>query len=150
MDLAALVPPGSSASRSLVVTPELTVAHWAEGMPPVFGTPFLVYLMEVAAADVLKPHLPEGWATVGVQVNVSHLAATPLGMTVTATATLVTATDRTATFEVSAHDGVEKVGEGTHVRGAVELARFEKRWKAKAASAGETRPGTLGPLDGPQ
>ena len=97
--------------------------------------------MEVAAADVLKPYLPEGWATVGAQVSVSHLAATPLGMTVTATAKLVSATERTATFEVVAHDGVEKVGEGTHVRGAVDLAKFEKRWKAKAEAAGETRPG---------
>lgn len=142
MDLSALVPPGATTTRSLVVTPELTVAHWAEGMPPVLGTPFLVYVMEVAAADVLKPYLPEGWATVGAQVNVSHLAATPLGMTVTATAKLVSATERTATFEVVAHDGVEKVGEGTHVRGLVDLARFDKRWKAKAAAAGQTRPGT--------
>lgn len=141
MNLAALVPPGATASRSLVVTEDLTVGHWAQGMPPVFGTPFLIYLMEVAAAEVLKPYLPEGWATVGAQVNVSHLAATPLGMTVTATAKLVSATERTATFEVVAHDGVEKVGEGTHVRGAVDLAKFEKRWKAKAQAAGETRPG---------
>ncbi len=141
MDLSALVPPGATASRSLVVTEELTVGHWAEGMPPVFGTPFLIYLMEVAAAEVLKAHLPEGWATVGAQVNVSHLAATPLGMTVTAKATLVSATERTATFEVVAHDGVDKVGEGTHVRGAVDLAKFEKRWKAKAEAAAETRPG---------
>ncbi len=141
MNLAALVPPGATASRSLVVTEELTVGHWAEGMPPVFGTPFLIYLMEVAAAEVLKPHLPAGWATVGAQVNVSHLAATPLGMTVTATAKLVAATARTATFEVVAHDGVEKVGEGTHVRGVVDLSRFEERWRAKARAAGETRPG---------
>ncbi len=141
MDLAALLPPGATASRSLVVTEELTVGHWAEGMPPVLGTPFLIYLMEVAAAEVIKPHLPEGWATVGAQVNVSHLAATPLGMTVTATAKLVSATARTATFEVVAHDGTEKVGEGTHVRGVVDLAKFEKRWRSKAQAAGETRPG---------
>ena len=142
MDLAALVPPGATASRSLVVTEELTVGHWAEGMPPVFGTPFLIYLMEVAAAEAVKPYLPEGWTTVGAQVNVSHIAATPLGMTVTATARLVSATDRMATFEVVAHDGVEKVGEGTHVRGVVNLAKFEKRWKAKAQAAGGTCPGT--------
>jgi predicted thioesterase len=141
MDLAALLPPGATASRSLVVTEELTVGHWAEGMPPVLGTPFLIYLMEVAAAEVIKPHLPEGWATVGAQVNVSHLAATPLGMTVTATAKLVSATARTATFEVVAHDGTEKVGEGTHVRGVVDLAKFEKRWRSKAQAAGETLPG---------
>lgn len=141
MDLSALVLPGATASRSLVVTEELTVGHWAEGMPSVLGTPFLIYLMEVAAAEVLRPHLPEGWATVGVRVDVSHLAATPLGMTVTATAKLVSAAERTATFEVVAHDGVEKVGEGTHVRGAVDLARFEKRWKAKAEAAAGTRPG---------
>ena len=144
MDLSALVPPGATASRSLVVTEELTVGHWAEGMPPVLGTPFLIYLMEVAAAGVLEEHLAEGWATVGAQVNVSHLAATPLGMTVTATATLVSATERTATFQVVAHDGVEKVGEGTHVRSAVDLAKFEKRWRAKAEAAGQTRPGPGG------
>jgi len=62
-------------------------------------------------------------------------------MTVTATATLVSAAERTATFRVVAHDGVERVGEGTQVRGAVDLARFEKRWKAKAEAAAGTRPG---------
>ena len=148
MDLAALVPAGATASSSLVVTPELTVAHWAEGMPPVFGTPFLVYLMEVAAADAMKPFLPEGWASVGVRVNVSHLAATPLGMTVTATAKVVSATEQTATFEVVAYDGVEKVEEGTHVRGAIDLARFERRWRAKAEAAGQTRPGATSPPGG--
>ena len=141
MKLEELVAPGETASRSFLVTPELTVGGWVDGMPPVLGTPFLVYMMEVAAAAVLTPHLPEGWVTVGAHVNVSHLAATPVGMTVTATARLVSASGRTATFEVEAHDGVEKVGEGTHARGAVELARFGARFRAKAEAAAQTRPG---------
>lgn len=145
MKLEEIVPAGASATRSLVVTKELTVGGWVDGMPFVFGTPFLVYLMEHAAAAALKPYLPEGWISVGAKVEVEHLAATPLGMTVTATARLLSASGRAATFAVEAHDGIERIGAGTHVRGVVVAAKFEQKTREKAAVAAETLPGTLPP-----
>ena len=127
IDLASLVPIGTQASRSVEVTRDLTVAHFHPGLPEVYGTPMMIYLMEVAAADAIQPHLPEGWISVGTEVNVRHLAATPVGLTVTASARVTRASDGTVAFVVEAHDGVEKIGEGTHVRSPVELVRFTRR-----------------------
>ena len=79
---------GASASESVVVTRELTVAHFAAHMPEVYGTPLMIYLMELASARAIAPFLPPGSVSVGTEVNVKHLAATPVGLTVTATATV--------------------------------------------------------------
>jgi fluoroacetyl-CoA thioesterase len=125
------VPVGASASRSVLVSRELTVAHYHPNMPEVYGTPFMIYLMEDAATAAMQPYLPEGWASVGAVVNVKHLAATPVGCTVTATAEVLSVADNTVTFKVEAHDGIEKIGEGTHVRAAIDLDRFAKRFKSK-------------------
>ena len=78
------IPVGATATRTITVTPELTVADFAPGMPPVYATAWLIAHMELAAADAIQPYLPEGWRSVGVVVNVKHLAATPIGLTVTA------------------------------------------------------------------
>jgi fluoroacetyl-CoA thioesterase len=137
MKLSDVVPVGASATHATIVTMDLTVAHWVPGMPPVYGTPFLIYLMEVAAADAIRPYLPAGYITVGAQVNVTHLAPTPVGMTVTASARVTSVGERTVSFVVEAHDGVERIGEGTHVRGAVNPVTFDARWRRKAAAAGE-------------
>lgn len=133
MKATANIPVGASASKSVVVTRELTVAHFHPDMPEVYGTPLMIYLMEVAAADAIKSHLPEGWVSVGVVVDVKHLAATPVGLTVTARAEVVSVEDATVTFMVEAHDGVEKIGEGRHVRAPVHLARFTQRVGLKSA-----------------
>lgn len=130
-----LIPTGATATRSVVVTPDLTVAHYHRGLPEAYGTPMLVYLMEVAAGDAIQRFLPEGWASVGVGVSIRHLAATPVGRTVTATATVTRVDERTVTFTVTAHDGVEMIGEGTHVRAPIELARFNKRLAEKALAS---------------
>ena len=114
-----------------MVTRELTVAHFAAGMPEVYGTPMMIYLMEVASAKAIAPFLPPGWVSVGTEVNVKHLAATPIGLTVTATATVTAVADRLVTFAVRAHDGVELIGEGTHVRAMVEVERFMRRAATK-------------------
>jgi predicted thioesterase len=125
------IPVGAEGTFSLPVTREYTVAHYHPDMPEVFGTPFLVYAMEVAASNALRPHLPAGWVSVGVKVEAEHLAATPVGLTVTAHAVVTAVDARTVTFRVEAHDGVEKIGQGTHVRAPVELARFMKRMGEK-------------------
>jgi len=129
-----VIPVGLCGSASVIVTRELTVAHWVPGMPEVYGTPFMIYLMEVAAGRALEPHLPAGWISVGHAVNVRHLAATPLGAEVTASATVVAVEDRLVTFSVQARDGIELIGEGTHVRGLVELERFLARIERKAVA----------------
>jgi predicted thioesterase len=109
------------------VRAELTVRHHLPTMPAVYGTPMMIYLMEVAAANAIHPHLPEGWVSVGAEVNIRHLAATPIGRTVTATGTVTAINERLVMFRVEAHDGVRLIGEGTHVRGVINLAKFEER-----------------------
>jgi predicted thioesterase len=132
MKTAAAIPLGASASQSVIVTRELTVAHFHPDMPEVYGTPLMIYLMEVTAAAAIQKYLPEGWVSVGVSVDVRHLAATPTGLTVTAAAEVISVDDHTVTFAVEAHDGVEKIGEGRHVRAPVHLKRFVERAKTKA------------------
>jgi fluoroacetyl-CoA thioesterase len=135
MKATAGIPIGASASKSVIVTRELTVAHFHPDMPEVYGTPLMIYLMEVAAADAIQKYLPEGWVSVGVLVDVKHLAATPIGLTVTASAEVVFVEDQTVIFAIEAHDGVEKIGEGRHVRAPVHLERFVQRVKVKSSAA---------------
>jgi fluoroacetyl-CoA thioesterase len=129
--MSTIVPVGTIGSFTMTVTREVTVAHFHSEMPEVFGTPFLVYAMEVAAAQAIGPHLQPGWTSVGVKVDVSHLAATPVGFTVSARAEVLASDGRTVSFRVEAHDGVEKIGEGTHVRALIQLDRFHDRLNAK-------------------
>jgi len=129
----AYVPPaeGTVGTVEKVVSEEITVRHFHPEMPAVLGTPFMIYLMEVAASSVLEPSLPAGWTSVGVAVDVQHLAATPIGCTVTARARVTAASGRLVTFAVEAHDGHEKIGEGRHIRAVVEQERFFARALAK-------------------
>ncbi|HWP45322.1 MAG TPA: thioesterase family protein [Blastocatellia bacterium] len=133
------IPAGASATKSIVVTREMTVTHFVEGMPEVYGTPIMIYHMETAAGEAIHKYLPEGWTSVGVLVNVRHLAATPVGLTVTVNAKVLSVDENTITFAVEAHDGIDKIGEGTHVRAAVQLDRFMKRVLKKSGESGESR-----------
>lgn len=132
MKATAHIPVGVAATKSVIVTREMTVANFHSHMPEVFGTPMMIYLMEVAAADAIQAYLPEGWVSVGVGVNIQHLAATPIGFTVTAKATVVSVADDSVTFSVEAHDGIDPIGTGTHIRAPIEMARFLKKVKMKA------------------
>ena len=126
------VPVGATGEASVVVTAELTVGHGVPGMPLVYGTPFMIWLMEVASNNAAACYLPDGWVSVGTEVNIRHLAATPVGCTVTATANVIEVSERAIRFAVRAHDGVALIGEGTHVRAPVELARFEQRMRERS------------------
>ncbi len=120
------ITPGMSGSATTVVTREITVAHLHPEMPEVYGTPFMIYLMEVAASNAIQEHLPPGHVSVGTSVDVQHLAATPVGRTVTAKARVISVDGRRVTFAVEAHDGAERIGAGSHGRAVVDMARFLK------------------------
>ena len=119
--------PGMEGRKEVLVTPELTVGALVTGMPYVYATPMMILAMELASGAAIARHLPAGWVTVGSEVNVRHLAATPVGRTVVASARVIAVEGRSVTFAVEAHDGERKIGEGTHRRGAVNLESFAKR-----------------------
>lgn len=122
---------GLVGETSELVTAENTAARWGSGLVEGFSTPALVALMENAAFNATSALLPEGYTTVGVEVNVRHLAATPVGMTVRARATLTRVDGRKLSFAVQAWDDAEKIGEGTHERFIVDWNRFEQRMQDK-------------------
>ncbi|ULK97017.1 thioesterase family protein [Bradyrhizobium sp. I71] len=124
---------GMTAEKLLTVTPEMTVGHVVPGMPAVYGTPMMILHMEMAAGSAVQPFLPAGHVSVGMMVNIRHLAATPVGRTVRATARVVAIDARSVLFEVEAWEGDRKIGDGTHRRGVVNVAEFEQRF-------GVTRP----------
>jgi fluoroacetyl-CoA thioesterase len=128
--------PGLVGQTELLVGEENTARHLGSGNVAVLATPEMVRLMEKAAVAAVDHLLPDGYRTVGVAVNVRHLAATPVGMRVRAQAELVTVEGRKLTFRVEAFDEVEKIGEGEHRRVIVELERFRERVEAKSASSG--------------
>ncbi|MBI1809766.1 MAG: thioesterase [Gemmatimonadetes bacterium] len=114
-----------------VVTPERTVGFRHPPMPMVYSTPSMLFLMETAAGDAIQPFLPEGWVSVGVDVHIRHLAATPVGATVTAWAKVTAVGEKLVTFDVEAHDGTNVIGRGSHTRAPIELARFQRAMTAR-------------------
>jgi fluoroacetyl-CoA thioesterase len=104
-------------------------------MPPVLATGFLVGLMEWACIDALRSHLD--WPreqSLGIRVNFTHLAATPPGLTVTVDVRLEKVEGRKLAFFVAAHDGIDKIAEGTHERVVIDAARFSSRLTEKIRS----------------
>lgn len=118
------LPIGTKGSKTIEVTQDTLASATGSGTVDVFSTPNLVLLMEEACVEALKEYLEDGETTVGTMVNIRHLAATPPGLTVTATAVLTEVDGRRLVFEVSAHDGVDIVGQGTHERFVVDRAKF--------------------------
>ncbi len=115
------------------VVPEKTAQHLGSGSVSVFATPEMVLLMEMAGVAAVDHLLPEGYHTVGMRIDVSHLAATPLGMSVHARAELQRVEGRKLTFRVEAWDDLEKIGEGVHERMIINLIKFRERAEAKSA-----------------
>jgi fluoroacetyl-CoA thioesterase len=127
MDARDLIKVGMSAERSLIVPQERTVGHFVKGMPMVFATPMMILEMELASADAIKPGLESGWITVGIEVDIRHLAATPVGVTVRTTARVIAVERRVIRFELEAFDDKRRIGEGRHARGLVNVESFTKR-----------------------
>ena len=117
------------------VTPDMTAKAVGSGGLEVFGTPYMMGLMECAAMWCVQKEMPEGKGTVGVEIASSHLAPTPVGMKVTATAevTDVSANGKMITFKVTASDAEGLIGEGTHTRAVIDNARFLQKCNDKLA-----------------
>ena len=127
--------PGLVGERSLVVEEAQTARHLGSGGVPVYATPMMVLHMEEAAVAAVDHLLGPGRATVGTSLDLRHLAATPLGMRVTARARLVAVDGRALSFEVEAFDEKERIGEGRHGRAIIDVERFSAKVAAKAAAA---------------
>lgn len=128
-----MIEPGLTATLSETVTPETTASAVGSGLVPVFSTPELARLIEQTAVAALESALTSGQTSVGTNLNFDHLAATPVGMSVSATATLKTVAGRKLTFEITAQDDIELVAKGTHTRFIVDSARFMEKVQKKAA-----------------
>jgi predicted thioesterase len=131
MDARDVIKVGMSAERTLVVPPERTVGHFVKGMPMVYATPMMILEMELASADAIKLCLEPGWITVGTEVDIRHLSATPVGATVRTTARVIAVERRVIRFEVEAFDDKRRIGEGRHARSLVNVEAFTKRLGAE-------------------
>ncbi len=119
--------PGVTGEATTVVVRENTAARVGAGGVEVFATPMMIALMEQAAWQSVANDLEPGYVTVGTLVNVRHLAATPPGQRVRATAELIEIDGRRLVFKVEAYDEKQKIGEGQHERYIVNLDRFMKK-----------------------
>ena len=124
---------GMTYTMEKTVTPDMTAKAVGSGGLEVFGTPFMMGLMENAAMQCVQNELPEGKGTVGVEISSSHLAPTPVGMKVSATAevTGVSANGKMITFKVTASDEEGLIGEGPHTRAVIDNARFLQKCSDK-------------------
>lgn len=125
-----LIPGVTGEAQRRIVTENLVSHHNPRG-PAVLATPYLLMIMEWAAYNAIAPHLDEGEDSVGVGFEFQHLAPTPAGATVIASATVTQIAGMMVTLDFEAHDGHEVVGRGTHVRAVLDLARFRKRLERK-------------------
>jgi predicted thioesterase len=124
--------PGLRGRAALRVGDEHTAARLGSGRAPVFATPIMIALMEAAAVDCIERLLEPGQESLGVMVDVEHMAPTPVGLSVTAEALLNEVDGRTLTFEVEARDKHGLIGKGRHKRVIVESTKFRARAHAKA------------------
>ncbi|HEX6513771.1 MAG TPA: thioesterase family protein [Chloroflexota bacterium] len=129
-----MLAPGLRGEAHLTVDFTLTAAALGDFGVVVLGTPYMINLMEIASAKAVESELPPGHTTVGMLVDVKHLAATPIDMKVTAHARLLEVDGRRLVFEVEAYDEREKIGEGHHERFIVDLQRFLEKTAKKSMS----------------
>ena len=126
--------PGMVHEEVLVVEEQHTAVHLGSGGVHVLATPIMVALMEASARNLVDPKLEPGHMSVGTALNIKHLAATPLGMKVTARAELANVEGRKLTFKVEAFDEREKIGEGNHTRAVINLERFLEKVRSKGGT----------------
>lgn len=126
-----MLQPGIKAEKSLTVTDANTAKTMGSGTLDVFATPAMVALIEQTAYTSIESELEPGWGSVGTSLNIQHLSATPVGMTVTATTELVEVDRRRLVFHAEVYDEKGLVGKGTHERFLVENEKFQAKTDAK-------------------
>ena len=126
------IAPDMTGTATMIVGTNDTAPRVGSGKIAVLATPVMINLIEEAALAAIEDALPEGKQSLGTHLDVSHIAATPVGMSVTATARVARVEGRTVTFEVSARDEDELIGEGHHTRVVVTAAKFKARVDTKA------------------
>ena len=123
--------PGLTGTAEIVVGPEHTAPFVGSGRIAVLATPVMINLIEAAALAAVEQILPGGHQSLGIQLDVNHTAATPVGLRVTATAEVSHVQGRTITFRVAARDEFEPIGGGSHRRVVVSVSRFDERVQRK-------------------
>jgi predicted thioesterase len=131
--------PGLRGRAELLVGEEHTAPRVGSGRVHVLATPVMINLIEAAALDAVERLLPAGRQSLGTVLNVRHVAATPVGMRVTATAEVTAVDGRTLRFRVEARDERELIGDGTHERVVVNVAKFDERVQRKSGSEPDFR-----------
>ena len=125
------IPIGTRGEEKRLVTNENAISFLENEGARVLSTPHMIGLMEWTCRNTVKPLLEEGYDTVDTHVNVAHLGAAPIGMTVTFTAEVIAANERRITFRVDATDEKGKIGEGTHERAIINVVKFAARMAEK-------------------
>jgi fluoroacetyl-CoA thioesterase len=123
--------PGLTGAAELLVGVEHTAPSIGSGLVPVLATPVMINVIEAAALAAVEHLLPAGHQSLGIHLDVRHFAATPIGMRVYATAELIAVDGRTLSFRVAARDNKEPIGDGSHQRVVVNVARFDARVQKK-------------------
>lgn len=121
---------GTKEVMELTVTAADTAARYGSGLIAVFATPAMIGLMESTAQSAIQKFLPEGYITLGIEVNVKHLKATPVGMKVKCEAVITKVDGKKISLDVKAWDEKGLIGNGTHVRFIVEAAKFMEKLKS--------------------
>lgn len=122
---------GIKGIKKIKVEDKDTAARYGSGLIEVFATPAMIGLMETTAQLSVQEYLPKGMITLGIEVNVKHLKATPVGMNVSCETFLTKIEGKKLTFEVKATDEVGEIGNGTHIRYIVDAAKFMEKLNAK-------------------
>ena len=131
--------PGLSSTIQQQIGEAETARRLGSGTVDVLGTPELVRLMEAAAVAALADHLPPEFTTVGVALNIKHIAPTPVGLKVKVRAALTEVQGRRLKFQLIAHDDMEEIGRGTHERVLVEVDSFLARANRKVSPSQHSR-----------
>jgi fluoroacetyl-CoA thioesterase len=127
----AKITPGLTGTAEIVVGPEHTAPFVGSGRIAVLATPVMINVIEAAALAAIEHLLPAGHQSLGIHLDVSHTAATPIGLRVIARAEVLQVEGRTVSFRVEARDDVEPIGGGTHQRVVVSVSRFDERVQRK-------------------
>jgi predicted thioesterase len=122
---------GLKGHAQILVGEAQTAPRVGSGRVRVLATPVMINMMEAAALDAIESLLPDGHQSLGTHLNVGHYAATPVGMTLRATAEVTKIDGRNVEFRVEAFDDRERIGDGTHARVVVNVERFDKRIQKK-------------------